>query len=173
MPVRRQSWCLLVWNDSLYVSLLIFRWQQLNRAFLLWCEIWNSLVLETFLTISDTRKLGLPGRRSLSKTWILLRQKQSLQLFYQAYVEHLASVREEALEAAGIKIVVIGCGEWSLIKTYAGMSALRAVHPIKYLMQLTDQPSRKCQIQGSILRWSNSWFVPRFRNGYRDSWTYS
>ena len=41
------------------------------------------------------------------------------------------------MEAAGTKIVVIGCGEWNLIKTYAGMSALRVVHSIKHLMQLT------------------------------------
>jgi len=37
----------------------------------------------------------------------------------QAYVEHLATVPEEALEAAGTKIVVIGCGEWNLIKSYS------------------------------------------------------
>ena len=41
------------------------------------------------------------------------------------------------MDAAGTKIVVIGCGEWSLIKTYAGMYALRVVHSIKYLIRPT------------------------------------
>jgi len=53
----------------------------------------------------------------------------------QAYVEHLATVREEALEEAGTKIVVIGCGEWNVLKTYAETA--------KFKGQLFADPSRK------------------------------
>jgi len=34
------------------------------------------------------------------------------------YVSRLATVRQDALEAAATKIVVVGCGEWSLIENY-------------------------------------------------------
>ncbi|KAH9942951.1 hypothetical protein B0H21DRAFT_749119 [Amylocystis lapponica] len=37
----------------------------------------------------------------------------------QQYVMQLAAVRKEALEQAGTRIVIIGCGDWSLIKTTA------------------------------------------------------
>jgi len=53
----------------------------------------------------------------------------------QAYVEHLATVPEEALEAAGTKIVVIGCGEWNVIKSYAETA--------KFKGQFFADPTRK------------------------------
>ncbi|OCH90542.1 hypothetical protein OBBRIDRAFT_730608 [Obba rivulosa] len=34
------------------------------------------------------------------------------------YVMQLAGVRKDALDQAGVKIVIVGCGEWSLIKNY-------------------------------------------------------
>lgn len=37
----------------------------------------------------------------------------------QAYVEQLAKVSQEALDAADTSIVVIGCGEWNPIQSYA------------------------------------------------------
>lgn len=46
----------------------------------------------------------------------------------QRYVEQLSRVPKEALDAAGTKIVVIGCGEWNPIKSYAGIFSL----PYKY-----------------------------------------
>ena len=36
----------------------------------------------------------------------------------QAYVSQLASVPEQALSNAGVKIAVIGCGDWQLIENY-------------------------------------------------------
>ncbi|KAI0362497.1 hypothetical protein OH77DRAFT_1416770 [Trametes cingulata] len=36
----------------------------------------------------------------------------------QQYVMQLASVRKEALDEAKTRLVVIGCGDWKLIKTY-------------------------------------------------------
>jgi hypothetical protein len=35
-------------------------------------------------------------------------------------VEELGKVPKEALDAAGTRIVVIGCGDWPVIKTYRG-----------------------------------------------------
>ncbi|KAJ7159254.1 AhpC/TSA antioxidant enzyme-domain-containing protein [Mycena crocata] len=43
----------------------------------------------------------------------------------QGYVEHLASVPEAALESAGTKIVVIGCGEWKVIEAYMEITGFR------------------------------------------------
>jgi len=40
---------------------------------------------------------------------------------------HLASVRNEALEHAKAKIVIVGCGEWNPIAAYAGSS--NTYHP--------------------------------------------
>jgi len=40
----------------------------------------------------------------------------------QQYVMQLASVRKDALEQAGAQIVIIGCGEWSLIKNYCDIT---------------------------------------------------
>ncbi|KIM32204.1 hypothetical protein M408DRAFT_20527 [Serendipita vermifera MAFF 305830] len=36
----------------------------------------------------------------------------------RTYVEELAKVPKSALDAAGTRIVVVGCGDWSVIKTY-------------------------------------------------------
>ena len=36
----------------------------------------------------------------------------------KAYVEELSKVPKSVLDAAGTRIVVIGCGEWSVIKDY-------------------------------------------------------
>ncbi|ETW86562.1 hypothetical protein HETIRDRAFT_307693 [Heterobasidion irregulare TC 32-1] len=38
--------------------------------------------------------------------------------FCGQYVSQLASVRQDALKDAGVKIVVVGCGEWKLIDNY-------------------------------------------------------
>ncbi|EJF66162.1 hypothetical protein DICSQDRAFT_48829 [Dichomitus squalens LYAD-421 SS1] len=40
----------------------------------------------------------------------------------QRYVMQLASVRKEALEEANSRLVVIGCGDWKLIKNYCGLT---------------------------------------------------
>jgi hypothetical protein len=39
----------------------------------------------------------------------------------------LATVRKEALEEAGTKIIVIGCGEWQPIASYVGKFSLHAL----------------------------------------------
>ena len=44
-----------------------------------------------------------------------------ISFLYQAYVENLATVPDDALIAADTKIVVIGCGQWNPIKSYAGV----------------------------------------------------
>ncbi|RPD80416.1 hypothetical protein L226DRAFT_550438 [Lentinus tigrinus ALCF2SS1-7] len=36
----------------------------------------------------------------------------------QQYVMQLASVRKDALEAANARLVIIGCGDWKLLKNY-------------------------------------------------------
>jgi len=38
----------------------------------------------------------------------------------KAYITQLASVRQEAMEEASAKLVVIGCGKWNAIQSYAG-----------------------------------------------------
>jgi hypothetical protein len=38
----------------------------------------------------------------------------------KAYVEELGKVSKSSLDAAGTRIVVVGCGEWSVIKEYKG-----------------------------------------------------
>ncbi|KAJ7503047.1 AhpC/TSA antioxidant enzyme-domain-containing protein [Mycena galericulata] len=43
----------------------------------------------------------------------------------QGYVEQLAAVSEAALEKAGTRIVVIGCGEWKPIENYAEITGFR------------------------------------------------
>ncbi|KAJ7686570.1 hypothetical protein B0H17DRAFT_1204235 [Mycena rosella] len=40
----------------------------------------------------------------------------------QLYVEQLAAVPEAALESAGTKIVIVGCGEWKAIQNYVGQA---------------------------------------------------
>jgi hypothetical protein len=35
-------------------------------------------------------------------------------------VEELGKIPKEALDAAGTRIVVIGCGDWPVIETYRG-----------------------------------------------------
>ncbi|KAF8887117.1 AhpC/TSA antioxidant enzyme-domain-containing protein [Infundibulicybe gibba] len=53
----------------------------------------------------------------------------------QSYIKQLASVSQSALEAAGVKIVVIGCGEWNPITTYAEFTDFRG--------EIYADPSRK------------------------------
>lgn len=38
----------------------------------------------------------------------------------KAYVQELTKVRPEALEAAKTSIVLVGCGDWSLLAQYKG-----------------------------------------------------
>ncbi|KAM5530209.1 hypothetical protein V8D89_016123 [Ganoderma adspersum] len=40
----------------------------------------------------------------------------------QQYVIQLASVRKEALEQANTRLLIIGCGDWKLIKDYCGLT---------------------------------------------------
>ena len=40
---------------------------------------------------------------------------------------HLASVRKEALEQADANIIVVGCGEWDPIPTYAGIPTITSL----------------------------------------------
>jgi hypothetical protein len=40
----------------------------------------------------------------------------------KAYVEELGKVSKSSLDAAGTRIVIVGCGEWSVIKEYKGES---------------------------------------------------
>jgi len=40
----------------------------------------------------------------------------------KAYVEELGQVSKSSLDAAGTRIVIIGCGEWSVIKEYKNSS---------------------------------------------------
>ena len=41
-------------------------------------------------------------------------------------MEYLATVPEDALESAGTRIVVIGCGEWNVIESYTGQCVSRS-----------------------------------------------
>jgi len=43
----------------------------------------------------------------------------------QGYVEQLAAIPEAALESAGTKIAVIGCGEWKALQNYAEITGFR------------------------------------------------
>jgi hypothetical protein len=38
----------------------------------------------------------------------------------QAYVSQLASIKQEALREAGVNLVIVGCGDYQLIKDYKG-----------------------------------------------------
>lgn len=46
------------------------------------------------------------------------------------YVKQLATVPKDALDAAGTKIVVIGCGEWNPIQFYSGAAFLTLSRPV-------------------------------------------
>ncbi|KAJ8521996.1 hypothetical protein ONZ45_g1348 [Pleurotus djamor] len=43
----------------------------------------------------------------------------------QMYLEELAKIKDEAMEKAGIKFAVVGCGEWKTIKTYAEITGFQ------------------------------------------------
>ncbi|KAF8887384.1 AhpC/TSA antioxidant enzyme-domain-containing protein [Infundibulicybe gibba] len=55
--------------------------------------------------------------------------------FCGSYVQQLVSVPRSALEEAGTKIIVIGCGEWNPIQTYAETTGFRG--------EIYADPSRK------------------------------
>ena len=58
----------------------------------------------------------------------------------QQYVMQLASVRKDALEAANTRLVIIGCGDWKLIKNYCG--ELFPGTPLKANARLYRFPAR-------------------------------
>ena len=156
LPTRRQSWCLLVCIVSITFSLNDVDISWIGHFF---CGVRYELFFLSFWRDAHVRHrkiLGLSGRCQCSHLKLELEcsYKNNVQLVYQAYVECLATVREEALKAAGTKIVVIGCGEWNLIKTYAGMPPESFIFPFNWLC--TTNLPRNCQIQWSTLRWSNS-----------------
>lgn len=39
----------------------------------------------------------------------------------QAYISHLASIPPDSLTNIGVRVVVIGCGEWDVIPFYKGV----------------------------------------------------
>ncbi|KAJ7099533.1 AhpC/TSA antioxidant enzyme-domain-containing protein [Mycena belliarum] len=54
----------------------------------------------------------------------------------QSYVQHLASVPDAALESAGTKIVLIGCGQWQALKYYAETTGFRGAIYAESTLQL-------------------------------------
>ncbi|EMD31125.1 hypothetical protein CERSUDRAFT_69555 [Gelatoporia subvermispora B] len=69
----------------------------------------------------------------------LFRDKKTVVVFIRhffcgQYVMQLASVPKESLEQAGVKVVIVGCGEWSLIKNYCETTG--------YAGELYADPSR-------------------------------
>lgn len=58
----------------------------------------------------------------------------------QQYVIQLASVRKEALEQANTRLVVIGCGDWKLIKNYCGEQNSEVGSPAAQLLNLPRYP---------------------------------
>ena len=56
----------------------------------------------------------LPGTSPL----ILAARSLCVTLLPQAYVSQLAQVQDEVLEKAGVKVLVIGCGNYQPIKQY-------------------------------------------------------
>ncbi|KAF8079404.1 AhpC/TSA antioxidant enzyme-domain-containing protein [Lyophyllum atratum] len=76
-------------------------------------------------TISSAAKLDVLNVNGEKVAFGTLFEKQKTIVVFirgrkmQAYVEGLASVSKEALRSANVKIVVIGCGEWKPIRTYA------------------------------------------------------
>jgi len=49
---------------------------------------------------------------------------------FQAYVERLATISPTTLSHSGLKLVVIGCGDYQPIKSYAGMTYLHDLNPL-------------------------------------------
>jgi hypothetical protein len=47
----------------------------------------------------------------------------------QNYLIELAKVPKESFEAANTDIIVVGCGEWGIIKQYKGDSLCRTLLP--------------------------------------------
>ncbi|KAF8515204.1 hypothetical protein JB92DRAFT_2789107 [Gautieria morchelliformis] len=47
----------------------------------------------------------------------------------QKYVSNLTAVRPDALERAGTKIVIVGCGDWLLVKNYCRLTCGKP-HPL-------------------------------------------
>ncbi|GJE89554.1 AhpC/TSA antioxidant enzyme family protein [Phanerochaete sordida] len=62
----------------------------------------------------------------------------------QAYVSQLASVKQEALDAAGVQLVVVGCGSHEPIANYASLTGFRAgaiyADPARALFRLFGFP---------------------------------
>ena len=56
---------------------------------------------------------------------------------HQQYVTQLATVRQDALEAAGTKLIVVGCGDWPLIENY--QSTLRPSHATSIYVLIVSQ----------------------------------
>ncbi|KIM19349.1 hypothetical protein M408DRAFT_83628, partial [Serendipita vermifera MAFF 305830] len=75
-------------------------------------------------TIEKAAKVLVWSENGESVTFGSLFEKQKTivvftrHFFCGTYVEELAKVPKKALDAAGTRIVVIGCGDWSVIKTY-------------------------------------------------------
>jgi hypothetical protein len=64
----------------------------------------------------------------------------------QAYVSHLASVPPETLAEIGVRVVVIGCGEWDVIPFYKGVgkhsSTSPELHPQSNVIEVTTAQKR-------------------------------
>lgn len=68
----------------------------------------------------------------------------------KAYVEAIANAApQEVLAKSNAKIVVIGCGGWEAIQSYAGTSFTKFLHCV-YLMHLLT-PFRFYRVSGPIL----------------------
>ncbi|KAM6492679.1 AhpC/TSA antioxidant enzyme domain containing protein [Amanita muscaria] len=93
---------------------------------------------ETISKASDILVYGAKGEEV--KFGSLFDQNKTIVVFIRhffcgAYVSHVSQVPQSALDEAGTKIVVIGCGEWAGIQAYADTA--------KFSGQIYADPSRK------------------------------
>ena len=73
-------------------------------------------------------------------------------------------MRSEALESAGTKIVIIGCGDWLLINNYRGMSS--SVHR-STVSPIQPKPTSHTELTNSINHPLISFYADPTRHVYR------
>jgi hypothetical protein len=92
-----------------------------RRAFLLWGKAFQPHQL---LCFSDYAVIDLHGPDSYDLVPLVLTP-----LVLQQFVAQLSTVREDALKEADTRMVLVGCGDWTLIENYRSTSLPRPQKP--------------------------------------------
>ena len=102
----------------------------------------TSSKLQSCLTHVDIRAVRY-GLRPHRGSWLIVSQ---------AYISRLASIPPETFTNIGLRVIVIGCGEWDVIPFYKGAGRGRHRHPTSQVSppsgtSLTRPTSRNYRVQ--------------------------